>query len=225
MKKTKLIVFDIDGTLTDSKYIHYAAYVGAFNDLGFESFSNDFASYKHYTDSGIFAEAYQNEFGKVPSEREIEKFADSHLKHFKEVLKLAKINEIKGARDFLKQLEETNWASCFATGSFLRPAKIKLQNASIPFSQEVLATASEHLARKDIVLAAIKKAKDYYNIDFNRIIAFGDGLWDLLTAQELGLELIAIGDDSDSKALIERGAKLFKDFSKKEEILNHINNL
>ena len=225
MKKTKLIVFDIDGTLTDTKYLHYAAYTGAFADLGFSSFDDDFGGYKHYTDSGIFSEAYYNEFGKEPSQQEIDKFADSHLAHFKEVLKISKITEIEGAQSFVDLLQESKWAHCFATGSFLRPARIKLEEAGFGFSEKVLASASEHISRKDIVLAAIEKAKKFYNQDFEQIIAFGDGIWDLLTARELGLELIAIGDDADSLALKERGAKLFKNFIEKEKILAYINKL
>ena len=225
MKKTKLIVFDIDGTLTDSKMLHYAAYTGAFADLGFSSFNDDFGGYKHYTDSGIFVEAYLNEFAKEPAQAAIDKFADSHLAHFKEVLKISRINEIKGARAFIKLLNDSQWAHCFATGSFVRPARIKLEEAGIDYNAEVLASASEHISRKEIVLSAIAKAKRFYGQNFEQIIAFGDGIWDLLTARELGLELIAIGSDADSYELIERGAKLFKDFSQKEEILEYINNL
>jgi len=202
---------------------HHAAYLAAFDQLGFKKLNEDFGSYQHYTDSGIFAEAYLNEYGKKASKQDIKSFEQLHLEQFKDVLQISRLSEIAGARQFLLDLEESDWAISFATGSFLPSALVKLDECNIPYKHEVLATASENYKREQIVLSAMKKAKDYYNSDFNKVVAFGDGIWDYKTAQKLGLELIGIGYGKNAKILIDNGVTVFEDFLDKQEILNHLN--
>ena len=222
--KTKLIVFDIDGTLTNSQMEHHAAYLASFDQLGFKKLNEDFGSYQHYTDSGIFAEAYFNEYGKKPSKQDIKNFEQLHLEQFKDVLQISKLTEIAGAKEFLQDLEDSEWAISFATGSFLPSAIVKLDECNIPYKHEVLATASDNFSREKIVLSAIKKASDYYRSDFNKILAFGDGLWDYKTAKGLGLELIGIGYGKNAEILLDNGVTLFEDFLDKEAIMQHLNN-
>lgn len=221
--KTKLIIFDIDGTLSNSQTEHHAAYLAAFDKLSFKNLNEDFGSYKDYTDSGIFSEAYFNEFAKEASKQDIRDFEQLHLEQFKEVLLISQLTEIAGARQFLLDLEKTDWAIAFATGSFLPSALIKLDECNIPYRQEVLATASENSDRKKIVLSAIKKARGFYQTDFDNIVAFGDGLWDYKTAKGLGLELIGIGYGKNAQILIDNGVTLFEDFLEADAILEHLN--
>ena len=221
--KTKLIIFDIDGTLTNSQLEHHAAYLAAFDKLGFKKLNEDFSSYQHYTDSGIFAEAYFNEYGKKASKQDIKNFEQLHLEQFKDVLQISRLSEVAGARQFLLDLEDSEWAISFATGSFLPSALVKLDECNIPYKHDVLATASENYKRDKIVLSALKKAADYYGSDFNKVVVFGDGIWDYKTAQKLGLELIGIGYGKNAEILIDQGVTLFEDFLDKEAILNHLN--
>ena len=223
--KTKLIVFDIDGTLTNSQIEHHAAYLAAFDSLGYKTLNEDFGSYQHYTDSGIFAEAYFKEFGKKANKQAIKDFEQLHLEQFKDVLEISKLTEVAGARQFLLSLADSEWAISFATGSFLPSAIVKLDECNIPYKHDVLATASEFYSRKEIVLSAINKAQDYYQTNFDEVVAFGDGLWDFKAAQELGLELIGIGYGKNAQILIDKGVTLFEDFLEKEAIIEKISGL
>ncbi len=106
----------------------------------------------------------------------------------------------------LKNLENIpDIAICFATGSLLKPAKYKLNSIGINYSTQQLVASNQIFEREQIVLKAIENAKKFYNVDnFRRIISVGDGLWDLKTAQNLGIEFIGIGN-MHKEVLFENG--------------------
>ncbi|MGB0864388.1 MAG: HAD family hydrolase [Saprospiraceae bacterium] len=206
MNKTKLIVFDIDGTLTDSVTIHQKAFKEALSDLGIKKFDENFKEYKHHTDSYIAAEIYEKST--------LQKFMPSEIEAFEQYLttriERSKINEILGAKALIQRLEsQTESGICYATGSLLQPAIFKLNSIGIDYSEQQLVASNDIMERENIVLQAIQNAERYYNVNkFERIISVGDGLWDLKTALNLGIEFIGIGN-SNKEILIQNGMKNF----------------
>jgi hypothetical protein len=73
-------------------------------------------------------------------------------------------------------------------------------------------TASEQLTREEIVSAAISAAAADHPSLPGTPIALGDGLWDLLTAEHLGLRFLGIGIGPKAQNLIERGATVLPNF-------------
>ena len=132
-----------------------------------------------------FKEAFQLDF--IPSFEE---------KMTASILKLPKTDEIKGAStivDFF--MKETDYAICFATGSLLEPAFVKLAQASINFVPDLVEASNTLYSRERIVQSAIKKAKQYFKVDaFKNIISVGDGIWDLKTARNLEIHFLGIRD-------------------------------
>ena len=61
MRKKNLIVFDIDGTLTDSVNQHQKAFTETLHDIGVAKIISEFKTFKHHTDSFITKEVYENE--------------------------------------------------------------------------------------------------------------------------------------------------------------------
>ena len=118
MQKKNLLVFDIDGTLTDSVQIHQKAFTEMLFEIGVKNINAEFKSFKHHTDSFIAKEIY--EFDRKES------MPTSKISEFEKGLtqKISKENipEIKGARKLIEHLENnTEYGICFATGSLLRP--------------------------------------------------------------------------------------------------------
>lgn len=105
------------------------------------------------------------------------------------------IHEIKGAKSLIDHInKKTNYGICYATGSLLRPAQFKLESIGIDYDRRLLVASDNIYERENIVSQAIKQAKEFYNTnEFNRIISVGDGLWDLITADNLGLEFVGVG--------------------------------
>lgn len=191
MKKKNLIVFDIDDTLTKSEDQHQTAFVEAMISFGITNINKDWKSYKNMTDSYILKKNYERNFNKEFDFSLMPPFEEKMTKH---LLTLPKTVEIKGAGAIVNFfMKETDYAICFATGSLLEPALIKLQQAQINFIPDVVETASSFYTREEIVTSAINKAKSYFNVDkFETIISVGDGIWDLRTAKNLRLHFLGI---------------------------------
>lgn len=203
-QKKNLIVFDIDGTLTDTVQIHHNAFRKALQFIGIKDFNNHFDSYKHHTDSHIAKTIYEASMNRL--------FDKSICKQFENYLYESIVNdritEIRGSQNMVSYLEnETEFGVCYATGSLYLPAKLKLERIGINFNSLQLVASNDIEEREKIVSTAIKNAQKHYRVrKFDRIISFGDGLWDLRTANNLSLEFVGIGN-VNKEILQENGAK------------------
>ena len=160
MQKKNLIVFDIDDTLTKSENQHQTAYVNTMQHFGITKINQDWKTYLHHTDSYILKENYEANFKEAFQLDFIPSFEE---KMTASILKLPKTDEIKGAStvvDFF--MRETDYAICFATGSLLEPAFVKLAQASINFVPDLVEASNTLYSRERIVQSAIKKAKQYF---------------------------------------------------------------
>ena len=199
-----LIVFDIDGTLTDSVKVHQKAFSEMLIEIGVKNINKEFKSFKHHTDSYIAKEIYENNQKSIFSDKKMNEFESG----LNEKINKVNINEILGAKELIKKLEkETDLGICYATGSLRRPAEHKLKSIGINFEDIQLVASDKILERENIVQKAIQNAQSHYGIEkFDRIISVGDGLWDLLTAKNLDIEFIGVGL-KNKETLIENGAK------------------
>ena len=191
MQKKNLIVFDIDDTLTKSETQHQTAYVNTMKEFGIAKINEDWKSYQNVTDSYILKENYEANFNKEFNLSFIPKFEE---KMTIALLDLQETTEIKGASEIVTFfMQETDYAICFATGSLLAPALVKLQQAAINFVPELVEASNIIYTREDIVKSAIEKAKNYFQVDaFKNIISVGDGIWDLKTARNLKIHFLGI---------------------------------
>ncbi len=123
--KKNLIVFDIDGTLTDTVPSYTANFIHSIQQLGVYSFDDDFRNYKHHTDSYISKMIYEKATGQRFDESILKKFENLL---YENILKEDSISEIKGAKEWVDKIEnETDFGVCYATGSLVKTAKYKKQ--------------------------------------------------------------------------------------------------
>jgi len=200
-----LIVFDIDGTLTDSVTQHIKAFKKTLLEMGVSEINDDFKTFKHHTDSFISKSIFESNTSKEFSKVEFDVFENG----LTDKLLGQTINEITGAKHLIDKLKNSaDFGFCFATGSLRKPAEYKLNTVGIPFEDWQLVTSDSIYDREGIVSKAIENASKYYNTPkFERIISVGDGLWDLLTAKNLELEFIGVGLINE-KILTENGAEV-----------------
>lgn len=187
-----LIVFDIDDTLTKSENQHQLAYVNTMKAFGITSINKNWSTYLHHTDSYILKENYNN---NLDDSFEFSFVDDFEVKMTEQILKLKPVSEIKGAVEIIKKFNDhPDYALAFATGSFLNPAFVKLNQSGIDYHNKLVVGSNKIFDREGIVKEAINRAKEYNNVDsFDRIISVGDGIWDLKTARNLGVYFIGIG--------------------------------
>lgn len=192
MQKRNLIVFDIDGTLTDSVRIHQDAFRKALTHIGVKQFNDAFGSYMHHTDSHIAKVIYENATGNIFDTTIAGQFESCLY----DLVCSGEIAEIAGAGRMIRDIETlTDFGICYTTGSLLRPARQKLERIGVRYAPAQLVASDQIEEREKIVEQAIANAMLHYGTDrFERILSFGDGLWDLKTARNLSLEFIGIGD-------------------------------
>jgi beta-phosphoglucomutase-like phosphatase (HAD superfamily) len=203
LKKKSLIVFDIDGTLTDSVILHQKAFTETLFEIGVSEINSEYKSFKHHTDSFIAKEIYENNQNKLFSKDKIQQFEHG----LTERINLLNFKEIKGAKELIEKLQKhTEFGVCYATGSLRKPAEHKLNSIGLEFEEWQLVASDQIYERENIVETAIKNSSENYEVEtFKRIISVGDGLWDLLTAENLKLEFIGVGE-KNSALLIQEGA-------------------
>lgn len=191
-----LVVFDIDGTLTNSERQHQTAYVETMKSFGISNINTNWKSYTHHTDSYILNENYKVNFN---NDFDLSFLMEFEVKMTEVMGSLDPIEQISGAQKLLNYLRQKNYAIAFATGSIKAPALLKLQQAQLWHDEALIATANNHFTREAIVNDAIAKAKSYYQAEtFDEIISVGDGLWDLQTARNLNLHFIGVGLKHDA---------------------------
>lgn len=227
MKKKNLIVLDIDDTLTSSEDKHIDALLFAMKHFGITEVDTDWRNYAHASDSYIFKVNYEKTHKKEFSFDLIPEMEQVMTKRFLTGKDTTEIEGAKKAVDYF--VNETNYGICFATGSILHPGILKLEQANINFIPDVLTAANNLFPREEIVSASIEKAKEYYGVEeFEHIVSFGDGLWDVTTAANLGLHFVGVNDKNASdfkKMKVQYQISDWTEFDikKMEEIFN-INN-
>ena len=197
----KYIIFDIDGTLTDTTEIDDRCFTQAIEDIfGFRSFETNYGHYENTTDSGIIDQLFREREGRSFTTEERDKFIshfcnlleeayakDKH--HFREINKAGKI------LDVLCQQEDLSIG--LATGGWRESATFKLRCAGINIDGCTAASfAQDAMARRDIIGATIRKMDEHHQQQMTPagIIYVGDGNWDYQATRQLGIGFIGIAN-------------------------------
>jgi phosphoglycolate phosphatase-like HAD superfamily hydrolase len=214
LKKNKLIIFDIDGTLADSVEQHQKAFTESLLEIGVNTINTEFNLFKHHTDSFIAKEIYELDQQHPFS---VEKF-NQFEKALTKKITTQQFEEISGAKELIEKLKDApNTLYSFATGSLRKAAEHKLNSVGINFESWQL-VASDHIYEREKILEkVIKNSCERYKIKkFESIISVGDGIWDLITANNLDIEFVGVGL-KNKQILLEKGAKIvYKDLSEFE---------
>ncbi len=204
----KLVIFDIDGTLTDSNTVDATCYVRSLKEeFGIEDIDESWETYKNVTDSGVLDEIFEQVFSRKPTESEIRR----HIQRFIALLEesctkdSALCAEIPGARDMLSVLRaSSDWKIGIATGAWRESALFKLITAGIDIKGLPLVTGSDSKSREDMIQKCIAVSQSAYGVNaFQRIVSVGDGIWDLRTAANLKIPFIGINTPEKFRHLAE----------------------
>jgi len=216
----RLLMFDIDGTLTATNGVDTECYVQAMSEYLGVAIDSDWSRYQHVTDSGIAGELFK--LHGRPME-------EVHLVHrrFFELIEQAlrsmpqSCEPIAGAAEFLKHVQRSKaWVAGLATGGWGESARAKLRRAGIDFQGIPFASADDAEARIDIMKSCLERAEAGCGSDLTGVVYVGDGAWDAKAAKELGWPFIGIGQSIRSIRDRARDTyPVFKDFSDVKSIL------
>ena len=206
-----LVIFDIDGTLTDTNEVDEAGFAQAvMREFGFTGFSTDWSDYEHCVDRFIVGELVHRYAQRAVTAEELERFQNTFLQVLRDACTEApeRFTPIAGAAKLLARLrEDANQAIAFATGGYRLTAGFKLEQAGLEVADLPLASADDGLSREEIIGTAQARAGRAYGVShFARIVSVGDGLWDLRTARSLNLPFMGVGVGARAERLRAAGA-------------------
>jgi len=222
----KFVIFDIDGTLANTKKVDDKSFIEAFQQTFNIDISNQiWEDIKNVTEWGITEEIIESKLGRKPTSKEYKVMISNVVTLLKKEKQNdhKQFNDVRGAKDFFTELLlRSDLGVGIATGAWEESAKIKLEAINIGLDGICFSNSDHHISREAITTDVIDQLKKKHGLIPTEIIYFGDGAWDYKTCKNLGIRFIGIDIESDGK-LIALGAKtVFKDFSNKEHILEEI---
>ena len=213
--KPHLVLFDVDGTLTDTHDVSSAAYLrSAKKHFSLEAINPNWNEYKSSTATGIAQEITQKQWGRAPLEDELKGIREDVLSAVKE----ASIGGVPGSVEIIEYLlKSDHYAVGIATGNFRCVVEHTLSGIGIP-KNIPLATADEHLERTGIITLCAEKARARANVQSFRAITYiGDGAWDYRAAQSLGHDFIGVGPCPRMGSMA--GGRRVADFTNREAFI------
>ncbi len=160
----RLVLFDIDGTLTDTMEIDAACFVRTYADVcGFGNIDTDWSRYRHATDSGIFYEIFETRMGRFPTAEEISQFRG----HFMRLLAAASVEcpfaATPGAARMLSLLADSGvYKVSLATGCWSDSARLKMASAGMCYDDYPSASCDDAVERDSIIKVSMEKAKSRF---------------------------------------------------------------
>ena len=223
----KYIIFDIDGTLTNTTEIDDSCYIRSFESLFNVSISDvNWGQMKHVTDWGITEELIVSKLNRKAEKDDILSLKSLFLSELQSAFKQDKsqFGEIKGALSFYSSLlKYKEFKIGIATGGWKETANLKLEAIGIDPDQVSYSNSSIYKERENILLDVMDQLDSRSSSKPNEIIYFGDGVWDYKTCMNIGIRFIGIDSKQNGKLRKLGAQEVFQNFEDSELILKSIN--
>lgn len=205
----KLVMFDMDGTLTDAFAIEENCYVRAIQDaLGIPDVRIDWHSYPHTSSTYCLDTVMQQARGRLPTPDEARAVQARVIEIMDETTRRhgRRTREVPGAAAAVRELLRLGYGVAIASGDWEATARHKLASGGIPFENLPAAYSDVAYARTDIMRAALARAAAHYRCaSFERIVYIGDAAWDVQACRELGWPLVVVSQSADATRFLSLG--------------------
>ena len=211
-----LVMFDIDGTLTETMKVDEDCFVRSFKDVfGFADIDSDWSHYPRTTDSGIFHDVFAARIGRSPTAQEVSQFRQHFIQLLAAASSQSPFAPVAGADRLLSRLAQGgSHRVSLATGGWRDSARLKMASAGMCFDDHPAASADDAHDREFIMRFSMQRAAERYGAPFVSTVYVGDGIWDARACRALGIPFIGIGSGERAARLASEGAvRVFQDYS------------
>ena len=224
-KMDKLVLFDIDKTLTRGARGHHVAFSMGFKDVFGIDADIDEVEHEGMTDWQIITEVLKNR--GIDEKIICLKMMDcmrSMVDYFDKVVAEEKMLVLGGVPELLEELKENNILIGLVTGNLEPIARAKMKKVNLNDYFKLGGFGSDDINRANLVRLAIKRAEDLGFIFENNVFLVGDALRDVKAGREAGVKIIGVatGRYSREELLVAGADFATQDLKNKEEILKII---
>jgi HAD superfamily hydrolase (TIGR01549 family) len=174
------VIFDIDGTLVDSNYLHTLAWYRAFAEAG-----EDVPAYRIHRCIGMgSAQLIKELIGRDQPD-----LSDAHSRQYRELREESRLFD--QARELLREIARRGGRVVLATSAKPEELEVLLRKLDAEDAiHEVISSEDVEAAKPEPDVFA--KALEAGGLDPRRAVAVGDSVWDLAAAGRCGLRCIAL---------------------------------
>jgi phosphoglycolate phosphatase-like HAD superfamily hydrolase len=219
-----LVMFDIDGTLTETTKVDEECFVRSFKAVfGFADINTDWSHYPRTTDSGIFHDVFTSRIGRSPTAQETSQFRHHFIQLLAAASSQSPFTPIAGADRLLSRLAQGgSHRVSLATGGWGDSARLKMASAGMCYEDFPSASADDALDRESIIKLSRQRAAERYG-RFGSTVYVGDGVWDARACRGIGIPFIGIATGSRATRLSAEGAVcVFSDYSDTDLFLSSV---
>ncbi|WP_156686459.1 HAD family hydrolase [Mycobacterium sp. Marseille-P9652] len=207
------VLFDVDGTLVDSNYLHVYAWQRAFDAEGFPV-----AAWEVHRGIGMDGSSLVRKLtGDAPADVQ-ERLSDGHSRYYQEVMPM--LTPLPGARELLHRVAELGLQVVLASSA--PEDELEVLRKALDCDDVI----SETTSSRDVDTAKpepgiVQVALDRAGVDAEHAVFVGDAIWDAKASAGAGLPCIGVLSGGISRAeLQEAGASPI--FADPQDLLEHL---
>src|SRR5437667_4881945 len=206
-----LVMFDIDGTLTETMKVDEECFVRSFEDVfGFADIDTDWSHYPRTTDSGIFHDVFTSRVGRSPAAQEVSRFRQHFIQLLAAASSQSPFAPVAGAGRLLSRLAQGgSHRVSLATGGWRDSARLKMASAGMCFDDHPAASADDALDRESIMRLSKQRAAERYGESFACTVYVGDGVWDARACGSVGIPFMGRGAGRLARRVVHAGDVCF----------------
>lgn len=194
--KPPAVLFDVDGTLVDSNYLHVEAWYRAFRDADV-----DVEAWRIHRSIGMDGSTLLKSLAGSADDGTRDRLKDLHSRYYKETAPL--LRRLPGARELLEAVDGLGLQVVLATSApedelaLLREVLASDDLVSAVTSSKDVDTAKP---QPDIVDVALARA----GVDAEHAVFVGDAVWDVEACNRAGVATIAVLSGGSSRGELEK---------------------
>lgn len=182
--KRPAVLFDVDGTLVDSNYLHVTAWLRAFHDEGIPA-----DGWRIHRCIGMDGTTLVETLSGGSEQDVLDRLKDRHSKYYRESANL--LSPLPGARDLLHQVADRGLQVVLATSA--PEDELQILREVLDCDDVISAVTSSQdvdiaKPKPDIVQVALDRA----GVGAQDAVFVGDAVWDCEAAARAGVATIAV---------------------------------